>query len=160
MAAPSAAAFPSIWGAPAGAAETTVPAASAAPRAETPIPAPAAEEVEEPEADDEEDEDEDDEDEEESEGGESLSDLTREEIGEAVDIIFSTAFNDTPNVKDAVQGMNLEQQHFFAGRLEETKTAVAHVVWDYVQENPTATLDDVISEVGSTLSRNSSPARC
>jgi len=109
------------------------------------------------EEDDEEDEDEDDE--EESEGGESLSDLTREEIGEAVDIIFQTAFNDTPNVKYAVQGMNLEQQHYFAGRLEETKRDIAHVVWDYVQENPSATLDDVISEVGSTLSRNSSPAR-
>jgi hypothetical protein len=109
-----------------------------------------------------EDEGEDDGEDEEGEEDESGSDdepLTQDHIEEAVDIIFNMAYEQSPAVSETVGALTPEQKRYFADRLSQTKNEISSFVYDYVSKHPSATFEDVMSEVGSVMSPGQSPER-
>jgi len=108
--------------------------------------------------DDEEDEDESDEDESDCDDGDDEP-LTQDQIDQAVDIIFNEAYEQNSGVNEMVGALTPEQQRYFADRLSQTKSEISTFVFDYVSKHPTATIEDVMSEVGSVMSPGQSPDR-
>merc|ERR1719281_1804693 len=111
------------------------------------------------ENDDEDEEDEEDDEDDEDDEDEGDEPLTQEQINEAVDIIFNQAYEQSPAISATVGALSPEQQRYFADRLSQTKSEISTYVFDYVSKHPTATIEDVMSEVGSVMSPGQSPDR-
>jgi hypothetical protein len=92
-------------------------------------------------------------------GEEGDEPLTQDQIQEAVDIMFNLAYEQSPAVSSTVGALSPDQQRYFADRLAQTKREISAFVYDYASRNPSATVEDVMSEVGSVMSPGQSPER-